>query len=126
LASVVTKILLSPGFSWSMVVRQSEERTSFLISSKAREWSRVHPGQDFSLCLLVKGLRIDVHLARSGKLPRYRTRPRNLRTSDADFGTGQLATRSTLDPSGRMPSFETTCPRNPTDSQKNLDFLPFR
>ena len=78
LASQVTKILLSPGVLWLIVVRQSRLTTSHLIASKAYWWTLVQGGNSLLHSFFVSGVKIVVCSAKAGRnTAMYLTSPKN-------------------------------------------------
>ena len=82
LALQVTQILLSPGSSWLIVVRQSALVTSCWIPRNAALCRLVHIGNKASHALVVSGVRTLVNSANFGrKTLIYHTNLRNTQTS---------------------------------------------
>src|SRR6202040_4058072 len=98
LASQVTKILLSPGFSWSITIRQSALMTRALMASKAY-WSLAVQGGKFRWAsFMVNRVKMVVWSASFGrKAATYLTSPKKEQTLLAFRGTCQFRIFSTLE-----------------------------
>lgn len=124
LASQVTKILLLPGSSWLIVVRQSQPTTSALMASKVYWWFMVQGGNVVLHSFFVSSVRRVVCSANWGRnAVMYLTIPRNCRTCFADLGIGQFKICSTLLESASIPFADMWWPRKSISVAKSFDFL---
>ena len=104
LASQVTQILLSPGFSWVIVVRHSALVTSCQIPRNTASCRLIHVGNKASHALVISSIRTLVNSANFGrKTLIYHTNPRNARTSFADLSDFQLRIFSIFSASASIP-----------------------
>ena len=124
LVSQVTHILLSPGASWLIVVRQSTLVTSCHIPRNTASCQHVHVGNKASHALVVSGIRTLVNSANFGrKMLIYCTNPRNTHTSFVDHGDFQLRIFSTFPASASIPQANMLCPRKLTSVRNNDIFF---
>ena len=124
LVSHVTKILLTPGLSWSIVVRQSQLTTRRLILSNAYWWIAVHAGKVVLHSLWVRGVRIEVCSARLGRnTEMYLTNPKNCHMCFAHLGASQFRILLTFVLSASIPHTEMWCPRKSISVVNNEDFF---